>query len=295
MTIRPFTILLYAALMAATPAAGNELDEAMEGYQTLRGERRGPVTVVRLYNPPTNLMTAAMVAELDDLIDRVAADESTRVLVLTGGVPGYFIQHYDVAELDRAASLLAENPDAFPGPELHATHQAYRKIEKLPKPVIAAINGQAHGGGFELALVCDFRLLSRPGSVGLPEANVGILPGAGGNVRLPRLIGAAKAKELMMLGQVVDAETAERLGMVTRAVPAERLMAETMALAERLASLPPQAVGLIKQVVDGTRDLPIEEALRFEEERFWRLMRSEEARRLMREYVEADQQGLEPR
>ena len=219
-------------LLAGSAAVANELDEAVEKYEYLQGERNGPVYVAKFYNPPTNLMNAGMVSELRDLLAKIEADEQTRVLVFTGGVENYFIQHYDVGELDQTATALKNNPELFPGPELHDTHKAYLEIEALSKPVIAAINGQAAGGGFELALACDFRILSKPGVVGLPEANVGILPGAGGTVRLPRLIGQAKAKELMMQGLVVDAETAERLGMVNKAVPVDDLMAESNATGE---------------------------------------------------------------
>lgn len=267
----------------------NPLDDAVAEYTYIKGERRGPVYVARFYNPPTNLMNAGMVTELRDLLERIEADEQTRVLVFTGGIDNYFIQHYDVGELDQTATLLKSNPDAMPGPELHATHQAYLQIEALSKPVIAAINGQAHGGGFELTLACDFRIMTDPGSVGLPEANVGILPGAGGTVRLPRLIGMAKAKEFMMQGMVADAKTAERVGMVMKAVPKDALMDETMKLANRLAALPPMSLALIKEVVNETWDMPLKEALRFEEEAFWQLMRSEDAQRLMRQYVESNQ------
>ena len=234
-------------------------------------------------------MNAGMVAELRDLLAKIEDDEQTRVLLFTGGVPGYFIQHYDVGELDSTAAAAVADSSIGAGGELHDTHKAYLQIEALSKPVIAAINGQAHGGGFELTLACDFRLISIPGTVGLPEANVGILPGAGGTVRLPRLIGVSRAKELMMQGLVVDAETAERYGMVMKAVPADKLMEEAMIVANRLAALPPLSLALIKNVINETADMPIEEALRLEEANFWKLMRSDDAIRLMREYVESNQ------
>lgn len=285
--------VLAAALTIGIHAMANELDEAVSGYEFIQGERRGPVYVAKFYNPPTNLMNAGMVAELSDILTRVEADEQTRVLIFTGGVPNYFIQHYDVRELDSTASAAVENENLGAGDQLHGTHQAYLQIEALSKPVIAAINGQAHGGGFELALACDFRIISIPGTVGLPEANLGILPGAGGTVRLPRLIGVSRAKEFIMQGYAADAETAERIGMVMKAVPAADLMDEAMKVANRLAALPPQSLALIKSVINETTTMPLQKALRFEEDAFWKLMRSEDAIRLMREYVEADQPGLE--
>ena len=288
--------VLPAAALALTigmQAMASELDDAVEGYTYIRGERHGAVYVATFYNPPTNLMNAGMVAELRDLLTKIEADEETRVLVFTGGVPNYFIQHYDVGELDATAAAAVQDASIGAGEELHGTHQAYLEIEALSKPVIAAINGQAHGGGFELALACDFRIMSDPGSVGLPEVNVGILPGAGGTVRLPRLIGASRAKELILQGLVVDAETAERYGMVMKAVPADELMDEAMRVANRLASLPPMSLARVKKVINAGAELPLKKALRLEEDAFWELMRSEDAIRLMREYVENNQPGLE--
>ncbi len=203
----------------------------------------------------------------------------------------YFIQHYDVGELSGISEAAAAGAQLGGGDELHATHQAYLRIESLSKPVIAAINGQAHGGGFELALACDFRIMTDPGSVGLPEVNVGILPGAGGTVRLPRLIGIARAKQLIMQGSVADAALAVDYGMVMAAVPPEDLMDEAMALATRLASLPPRSLALTKKVINQTWDMPLREALRFEEDAFWQVMGSEDARRLMKQYVEDEQQS----
>lgn len=271
----------------------NDLDDTVAEFKQILGERHGAVYVAKFYNPPNNLMNAGMVAELSSLLTQIEADDQTRVLVFTGGVPNYFIQHYDVGELDTTAAAAVQNAGIGAGNELHATHQAFLQIEALSKPVIAAINGQAHGGGFELTLACDFRILSNPGSVGLPEANIGILPGAGGTVRLPRLIGAARAKELIMQGLVADAETAERYGMVMKTVPADELMDEAMRVANRLASLPPMSVARIKKVINRSAEMPLEKALRLEEDAFWELMRSDDAIRLMREYADANQPGLE--
>lgn len=280
---------LTAGAFSGSIAMGEALDDAVTGYKYIQGERHGAVFVAKFYNPPTNLMNAPMVTELRDLLKKIAADEQTHVLVFTGGVPNFFIQHYDVGELSTTADAAAQDTSIGSGTELHATHQAYLEIEALPKPVIAAINGQAHGGGFELALACDFRIMTDPGSVGLPEVNVGILPGAGGTVRLPRLIGVARAKQLIMQGLVADAKTAVEYGMVMKAVPADQLMDEAMALANRLASLPPMSLALTKKILTTSGDMPLRDALRLEEDSFWQLMRSEDAQRLMRQYVQGNQ------
>jgi enoyl-CoA hydratase len=144
------------------------------------------------------------------------------------------------------------------------------------------------GGGRELALACDFRIIARGGVFGLPEVRVGILPGAGGTQRMARLVGAAKAMELIMLGNAVDADEAARLGLAHRAVNADRLMPEVMALANELASRPRLSVALIKQCIRQGIEMPLEDALHFESEAFMQTMRSEDASRLMRAYLASE-------
>ena len=201
----------------------------MSEYKYLQVRREGAIVVATMVNPPRNLLNAAMVEELHALVDGLAEDADARVLVLTGGADGIFITHYDVGELstlsDAVRSRAAAEPrtDAAEGPrrrELHPLNRLSLKLAALPQPVIAAINGTAMGGGCELSLACDFRIMARRGVIGLPEVRVGILPGAGGTQRMTRLIGAAKALELMLLGEAVDADTAARLGLVHRAVDA---------------------------------------------------------------------------
>ena len=261
----------------------------MDEYRFIETGREGPALVATLWNPPRNYLNGAMVAELDALADAVETDERVRALILTGGVDGIFITHYDVAELMRLSDAARGRPAIGEGPELHAMHRMLLKLQRLSKPVIAAINGVAMGGGCELALACDFRYMARGGRIGLPEVRVGILPGAGGTQRLARLLGAAKALELMLLGETVDAETAERIGLVHRAVEPGRLLNEALALARELAARPPLSVALIKRCVLEGLELPLEKALRLEQDAFWQAMRSNDAARLMRAYVEGSQ------
>ena len=153
-----------------------------------------------------------------------------RVVVFTGGVEGIFITHFDVSELSVLSSLdmPAEPPKAMDMPH----HRMQQRLQDLPKPVIAAINGRCGGGGCEFALACDLRIMAIGDfGIGLPEVGVGILPGGGGTQRLPRTIGYAKALEMMLLGKVVGAEEAERIGLVHKAVPAVDFMPTVLALA----------------------------------------------------------------
>ncbi len=260
----------------------------MADYRFLQTERRGPALLARITNPPQNLLNATIVAELDALATEADADPDVRALVLTGGVEGIFITHYDVSELVGASDIARSNETFGAGGELHGMHQMLLHLQALSEPVIAAINGVAMGGGCELALACDFRYIARNGVIGCPEARVGILPGGGGTQRMTRLLGTAKALELMTLGLVLEAPEAERIGLVHRAVEPDRLLDEALALAEELAQRPPLSVALIKQCVLRGSEMPLVEGLRFEQDAFWQTMRSEDAARLMRQYVQGD-------
>jgi enoyl-CoA hydratase len=267
---------------AAARRHGRAVGRRSKGYRYLHSERQGAVFIARFYNPPTNLMNAPMVDEIRDLLSKVEADGETRVLIFTGGVPNIFIQHYDVGELKIYADAAVLDASLGSEGELKPIYRAFLGIEALSKPVIAAINGQAEGGGLEIALACDFRIMTNPGVVGLPEVNVGFMPGAGGTVRLPRLIGIARAKELIMLGKPIDADTAVRDGLVVQAVPPDQLMPEAMKLAERLASLPQASLALAKKLINTSGEMPLRDALRLEQTSFWELLRTAEAQHLIR-------------
>jgi enoyl-CoA hydratase len=259
----------------------------LANHKYLETRREGATLVATINNPPQNFLNATIVQELTALAAEVAADESVRALILTGGVDGIFITHYDVSEL-AGASDIARDRQSFGAGELHGMHKLLLALQDLRVPVIAAINGTAMGGGCELALACDFRIKSTEGVMGLPEVRVGILPGAGGTQRMTRLLGVAKAMELMLLGNTVDGATAERIGLVHRAVAPERVLDEALALAGELAKRPPLSVALIKQCILKGSEMPLLDALRFEQDAFWKTMRSEDAGRLMRQYLKSD-------
>jgi len=260
----------------------------MTDYRYLQLRRDDAALVATMTNPPKNFLNARMVEELRAVADGIADDESVRALILTGAADGIFITHYDVGELSGVSDAARQRESVGAGPELHAMHQLLLKLQSLPQPVIAAINGTAMGGGCELALACDFRIMARGGVIGLPEVRVGILPGAGGTQRMTRLLGTAKAMELMLLGNTVDADMAERIGLVHRAVAPDQLMPEALALARELAARPRLSVAMIKQCVLQGSEMPLEDALHFEQASFWRTMRSDDASRLMRQYLNSD-------
>lgn len=262
----------------------------MNGYEFIKTDRQDSTVIARLSNPPRHLLNAKMVLELGALAGEVEEDDTVRSLIITGDAEGAFITHYDVGELSKASDRVRElaPPDATVEVELHGMHKLLLALQGLSKPVIAAINGTAMGGGCELALACDFRYIARGGVIGLPEVRVGILPGAGGTQRMTRLLGTAKALELMLLGDVVSADEAERIGLVHRAVEPDELLPRALALAAELASRPPLSIALIKRCVLQGSELPLLDALKLEQQAFMQTLRSDDASRLMREYQAGD-------
>ncbi len=262
----------------------------MSNYEFIKTERQDSTVIARLSNPPRNLLNAKMVLELGALAREAEEDISVRSIILTGDAEGVFITHYDVGELSTSSDRAREQepPPGDGEVELHGMHKLLLFLEEMSKPVIAAINGTAMGGGCELALACDFRYIARGGVIGLPEVRVGILPGAGGTQRMTRLLGTAKALELMLLGQVLDADEAARIGLVHKAVEPDELLPQTLALANELAERSPLSLALIKRCVLKGSELPLVDALKLEQEAFMQTMRSDDASRLMREYQAAD-------
>ena len=259
-----------------------------DDFRYLQTHREDATLVCTITNPPQNFLNAAILTELTQLADDIAEDETVRALVLTGGVEGIFITHYDVSELTGAAAIARER-ESFGAGELHALHKLLLRFGVWRIPVIAAINGTAMGGGCELTLGCDFRYMARGGyQIGLPEVRIGLLPGGGGTQRMTRFLGQAKALELMLLGNTLDADAAERAGLVHRACDPDQLLPDALALAAELASRPPLSIALIKQCVRQGAELPLIDALKFEQDAFWQTMRSDDAARLMRAYLASD-------
>ncbi len=249
-----------------------------------RVEQDEHVQIWTISNPPMNYMTAPMSRELLELIGRAESDENTRAIVITGGVDGKFITHYSVDELAALAADPAHCARIFPGLSA-GFHRMLDRLMLLPKAVIAAINGDCMGGGYELALACDFRLAADgPYQIGLPEAILGILPGGGGTQRLPRLIGRARALEVMLFGNVYHPREAERMGMVNRVLAPETLLPFAMGWARTLARRPPRSIAAIKRAVYLGADRELAAGLYVERAEMRDVMCSEEARTLMGAY-----------
>jgi enoyl-CoA hydratase len=255
--------------------------------------RDGAIWTCTLSNPPNHTLTAQGVAALHGLLDEIEQGDAPRVLVFTGAGEGVFIAHYEVGELAAGAEQNvqraekeaedAEGGAADGGIALHAFHQLILRLESLPLLTVAAMNGDAAGGGLELALGCDFRLLADGRyRVGLPETSVGIIPGAGGTQRLARLLGTARAMDLILHAKLLVPAEALQLGVVHRLLPEDRFREEVDAFAEDLAGRAPLALVAAKRAILQGSQLPLEAGLAVEQQCFERTMRSKDAAGAMR-------------
>jgi enoyl-CoA hydratase len=221
-------------------------------------EEHDAVAVATFSRPPRNLMSMKAMTELEGLVGEIAERDDIAVLVLTGGVPGFFVAHADIDDL--AAMGRGEPVEGDPG----SWARAFATIEAMPQPVVAAINGQAWGGGCELSMACTLRVAAESAHLGQPEVVVGIIPGGGGTQRMPRLIGAAKAAELILTGRIIEAAEAERIGLVNAVLPDDNFLDHVLEWVQPMTQWPRHAVVAAKRaIVDGLR-LPFEEGLAIE-------------------------------
>ena len=236
----------------------------------VRLEIDGAVGVLRLDRPPVNAINAEMHHQLIEMAARIAQDRTIRAVVVYGGERA-FAAGADIREM---AELNSSQITVL----IRSLNDAVTAVARLPQPVVAAVTGFALGGGCELALAADFRIVADDARLGLPEITLGVIPGAGGTQRLPRLIGVTKAKELIFTGRAVDGAEAVRIGLATRAVPADRVLPEAMALATRLAAGATAALAAAKRVIDDGIEEPLDAALEAENRRFAELFTTEDQR-----------------
>lgn len=203
-----------------------------------------------------NALNGAVRCAIFGALDRLAADDEVRVAVITGAGDRSFIAGADISEFK----------DARPVEQYRSMTRGdmYSAIESFPKPVIAMINGFCLGGGCELAMSCDMRVASTSARIGQPEINLGLIPGAGGTQRLPRLVGEGWAMRLVMSGELISGEKAEQIGLVEAAVAPEELEGHVMELASNIASRSPVALQAAKESILAARRMPLDEGLKFE-------------------------------
>ncbi|MFC1821503.1 enoyl-CoA hydratase/isomerase family protein [Thermodesulfobacteriota bacterium] len=240
-------------------------------YETLIYEEADGIATVTMNRPEQmNAMNKRMNDELLNVLDRVEKDPGVKVVILTGGKK-VFSAGSDIKEASTSEETQFEM--YF---RLRKKNELFFRIENLEKPVIGAVSGIALGGGFELNLVCDLIIASETARFGLPEVKLGGLPAVGGTQRLPRIIGALKAKELLFTGDFIDAKEAYRLGLANKVVPEDQLLEEANAFANKLINNPPLSIKFAKRAVNVGMQLDLTSAIDYEAQCVALLMTSED-------------------
>lgn len=240
-------------------------------------EKVETVGILKINRPTAlNALNRQMVDEMEELLDEIVKNNEISVLVLTAD--NNFAAGADIKCM---MELHGEEAKAF------SFAGTFDKLADLQIPTIAAIEGFALGGGLELALACDFRIASKTAKLGFPEINLGIMPGAGGTIRAPRLIGAARAKELILLGDRIEAEQAERMGLVNKVVEPEALMDTAMGWATKLSRKAPISLAIAKKTIQAGLDQPrIKQAIKIEAENWAALFETEDQKEGMKAFAE---------
>lgn len=224
---------------------------------SVRIERRDDVAILTLDRPEAlNALSFAILGQIGDAIDQADAMVGLRALIVTGAGPKAFCAGADIKEL-RARDLMAQKRGAELGQSVFA------RLDRLKVASVAAINGYAFGGGLELAMACTFRIASANAKMGLPEIKLGLIPGYGGTQRLPRIVGEARALEMILTGKTIDAAEAERIGLVNRVVEADALGA-ALAFARSFTAYSLPALGFARSAISRALDTPLAEGLRIE-------------------------------
>jgi enoyl-CoA hydratase/carnithine racemase len=236
-------------------------------FEFLLFEKSNGVATLALNHPPANALRVALLKEISAALDEIEKDESVRAIVITGAGEKFFSGGAEIKEFNVVD----------PNEQMQLGQGLFRRIETFPKPVIAAINGFALGGGCELAMSCHIRYAADTAKLGQPEINLGIIPGWGGTQRLPRLVGRGRAIELMITGDMLTAAEAERWGLVNRVFPAAELKDATLKLAQRLANNAPLAIRAILHAVDEGLQVGLVKGMDVERAAFVGIVNSEDA------------------
>lgn len=225
-------------------------------------EKNGAVAVLTINRPKAlNALNSDTLSELSTALDELGGDSSVKVVILTGSGEKAFIAGADISQMKDFSPLEGRR-------FAQLGHATFRKLELMPQPVIAAINGFALGGGCELAMACDIRIASENAKFGQPEVTLGLTAGFGGTQRLPRLVGTGIASELLFTGDIIDANEAKRIGLVNKVYPLDTLMEEALKLAQRIAGRAPAAVQLSKSAIQHGINMDLDSAQAYEAEVF---------------------------
>lgn len=242
-------------------------------------EKEGKVGILKINNPKAlNTLNSEILKELDSAIDIIQADDEIYVLIITGEGRA-FVAGADISEMKDLNSIEGRSFGKL-GSDI------FRKIEIMDKPVIAAVNGFALGGGCELAMCCDIILAGENAKFGLPEVTLGISPGFGATQRLPKLVGIAKAKELIYTGNIIKSDEATKIGLANRVYPQEELMDEALKMANKIASASQTAIKYSKRAIDISVDTNIDIGTSFENDAFGLCFSTEDQKEGMTAFIE---------
>ncbi|QGU94193.1 short-chain-enoyl-CoA hydratase [Clostridium bovifaecis] len=249
-------------------------------YENVLLQKEGKIAIVTINRPKAlNALNSDTLKELDKVIDEISNDNEVLAVILTGAGEKAFVAGADISQM-KDMNVLEGRAFAMLG------NKIFRKVETLEKPVIAAVNGFALGGGCELSMACDIRIASEKAKFGQPEVTLGITPGFGGTQRLPRLVGMGMAKELVYSARTINAQEALRVGLVNRVVAPEVLMDEVKKLANEIASKAPVAVKLSKQAINRGMQVDMDTAVIIEAEVFGECFSTEDQTDAMTAFVE---------
>ena len=246
-------------------------------FQNILVAREGPVGIVTLNRPQQlNALSYDLVKELSLAMEAFDLDQEIKAIVLTGG-----------EKVFAAGADIKEMVDATPFDERIQGRMSYRdKINRISKPVIAAVSGYALGGGCELAMSCDLIIASETARFGQPEVNIGTIPGSGGTQRLTRTVGKYRSMEMVLTGEFLSASDAERFGLVNKIVPVELLLEEAKSIAMKIATKSPVSIRLAKEAILKSFNTPLDEGLEYERKCFYLLFASEDRKEGMKAFIE---------
>jgi enoyl-CoA hydratase/carnithine racemase len=231
--------------------------------------RLGQVSHLELVNPPLNLVTTELTEQLRDALHQISRTDDVRAVVVSGSGDRAFCAGSHIGEFEALHGRVSEG-------KLLLEKLVYRQLADLPMPTIAAIEGNALGGGLELALCCDLRIASEAARLGMPEVRLAVMPGSGGTQRLPRVVGIARAKQLILTGRIISAQQAEHMGLVNEVVPAGQALAAADAMAAEIAARGPIAVREAKRLIDAAPDVSLDAGLAAELDASERIFGSED-------------------
>jgi enoyl-CoA hydratase len=249
-------------------------------FETILYELRDGIAFVTINRPDKlNALNDAVIADLDRAVARIESDDAVRGVILTGAGPKAFVAGADIGELS-TQNQISGKARAMRG------QAVFRRLERCGKPVVAAVNGFALGGGCELAMACHLRVASESAKFGQPEVKLGIGPGYGGTIRLPRLVGKGRALDLLLTARMAGAAEALEMGLVNRVVPADKLLAEAESLLRAILANGPLAVRLCIEAVDAGLEMSLDEGLLLEANHFGLLASTDDMREGMAAFLE---------